>query len=125
MPELLALGGATHMQTCESSVKSFHRRAATYSVVAPLVAVVLNLLQTLASARWAMVGMGMTATLLILSALVLGVISLRPARRDHIRRIFFWSLTGICISGLLILAGLASIPSAIRQAEQKKAFLRQ
>ena len=113
------------MQTRESSVKSFHRRAATYSVVAPLLAVVLNLLQILANAHWAMVALGMTATLLVLSALVLGVIALRAAHRSRIRRIFFWSLTNVCISGLLILVGLANIPSAIRQTEQKKAFLRQ
>ena len=106
---------------------AFHRRAATFSIAAPLVAINITLIVEphTQGIRWVSVAFGITCPLLILLGLILGIIALVATKRLSRQGIFGRAVAGICIAGAIILFTLLSIPDVIRQAQAKRAIYRQ
>jgi hypothetical protein len=86
----------------------FARQAATFSLVAPFVAIALNWF-TREAVRGNPVGkmiVGCTVTLLIISGFILGVIALLRTKKCGNEGILGKAIAGVCINGLFIAAML-------------------
>jgi hypothetical protein len=107
--------------------KSFPRQAATFSLFAPLVAIAISVLGEAPARgnRWAMLILGLTATLLIVLGLVFGVLALIATKRHGRQGIFGRAIAGTIICGLLTLLMLISIPGLMRAAARAKEIQRQ
>ena len=106
---------------------SFPSQAATFSVVAPFVAIGISIVlqPQVRGNRWAMMIFGVTSMLLIVLGLVFGIVALVGTKRHGRQGIFGKAMTGTCICGILTLLMLISIPGLMRAAERAKAMQRQ
>ena len=71
--------------------------------------------------RPAMIILGLTSMLLIISGLVLGVVALVATKRHGRAGIFGKALAGTLINGFLVVAMVASIPGLMKAMERAKA----
>jgi hypothetical protein len=108
-------------------VSSFHRQAAAFSLVAPLLSfgIGIFLQPQVRGHRIAMIVLSLTSIFLILSGLALGIAALVATKRHGRAGIFGKAITGTCINGLLVLLMLVSIPGLIKAMERAKARQRQ
>ena len=92
----------------ESSDEGFYfaRQAATYSLAAPFIAIVLNWFsrEEVRRNRSSMLIVGGICMLLILSGFIFGVIALYRTKKCGRDGIFGKAITGVCINGLYIAA---------------------
>lgn len=110
-----------------SPANTFARQAATFSVIAPFIAMGISvaLQPQVRGNRWAMIILGLTSVLLIVLGLVFGIVALVATKRHGRHGILGKAIAGTCICGLLTLLMLISIPGLIRAAERAKAIQRQ
>lgn len=106
---------------------SFPSQAATFSLIAPLIAIGISiaLQPQVRGNRWAMMILGATSMLLIVLGLVFGIVALVGARRHGRQGIFGKAMTGTCVCGILTLLILISLPGLMRAAQRAKAMQRQ
>jgi uncharacterized membrane protein len=71
--------------------------------------------------RIAMIVLGLTSMLLIISGLILGIVALVATKRHGRAGIFGKALVGTIINGLLVLAMLVTIPGLMKAMERAKA----
>jgi hypothetical protein len=92
-----------------SPARSFPRQAATFSLVAPLMAIGIGVvLRHVDGPRIAMIVLGLPSTLLIASGLVLGIMALAATKRHGRSGIFGKALAGTCLNGLFVLLMILS-----------------
>ena len=115
------------LPTSVRPVSSFPRQAATFSMVAPFVAIGISIFlqPQLRGNRWGMMILGVTSMLLIVLGLVLGIVALVGTKRHGRQGIFGKAMTGTCICGILTLLMLISIPALMKAAQRAKAMQRQ
>ena len=105
---------------------SLVRRAAMCSLAAPFLGIGINLLvgTALPGHRLAMFVGGLTSVGFIFAGLGLGIVALVKNRRTQLPGVTPRAVSGVCISGLLILLMLAGLPGlfgAIEKAKQQQA----
>lgn len=102
---------------------SFPSQAATFSIIAPLIAIGISIVlqPQVRGNRWAMMILGATSMLLIMLGLVFGILALIGSRRHGRQGIFGKAMTGTCICGILTLLMLISIPGLMKAAERARA----
>jgi hypothetical protein len=106
---------------------SFARQAAKFSVVAPLVAVAINMFvqPQVRGNRIAMIILGLISVSLIVSGCTFGIVALVVAKRRGEKGISGTAAVGTIICGILTLAMLLSIPALWRAMERAKETQRQ
>ena len=94
-----------------------------FSLVAPLVAFGISVFgqPQVHGNRIAMIVLGLTSMLLIISGLILGIAALASTKKHGRAGIFGRALAGTCINGLLVLMMLISIPGMMKAMERAKA----
>jgi len=102
--------------------KSFARQAATFSVLAPAVAVGLSIFiqPQVRGDRLAMMIVALASMSLIVLGCVFGIVALVIAKRRGEQGVSGRAAAGTIISGLLILMTLLSIPGLMRARERAK-----
>ncbi len=95
---------------------SFPKQAAKFSLYAPLASFCIGIFvrPQVHGNRMAMIVLGLTSMLLIITALVLGIMALVATKRRGRAGIFGRALVGTCINGLCVLAMLIIIPGLIK-----------
>jgi hypothetical protein len=108
-------------------VNTFPKQAATFSLVAPLVSFGIGIFfqPQVRGNRIAMIILGLTSMLLIISGLVLGIVALASTKKHGRAGIFGRALAGTCINGLLVLFMLIGIPGLMKAAERAREKQRQ
>lgn len=106
---------------------SFPSQAATFSIIAPLVAIGISIFlqPQVRGNRWGMMIFGAASILLIVLGLVFGIVALVGTKRHGRQGIFGKAVAGTCICGTLTLLMLISIPGLMKAAERAKAMQRQ
>ena len=109
------------------STDSFPKQAALFSVIAPLVSFGIGIFvqPQVRGNRTAMIVLGLTSMLLIISGFVLGIIALASTKKHGRVGIYGKALAGTCINGLLVLLMLISIPGLMKAMDRAKAKQRQ
>ena len=99
---------------------SFARQAATFSAVAPLVAVGISVIlqPQVRGNRAAMIILGVTSVSLIVLGCIFGIVAL--IRRRGEKGILGMAIAGTIICAILTLAMLASIPGLLKAMERAK-----
>lgn len=110
-----------------SPAGSFARQAASFSLLAPVVSIGLNVLghQAVQGNRMGMIVLGGTCTLLILAGFVLGIVALVGTRKHGRKGIFGRAIAGTCINGIIVFFMLIAIPGFIKAAERARDTHRQ
>jgi len=108
-------------------VSSFPSQAATFSLIAPFVAIGISIVlqPQVRGNRWAMMILGATSMLLIVLGLVFGILALIGSRRHGRQGIFGKAMTGTCICGILTLLMFLSLPGLMRAAGRARAMQRE
>jgi hypothetical protein len=103
-------------------VKTFSNQVATFSVLAPAVAIGISVLlqPQVRGNRWAMMILGFASMLLIVLGFVSGIVGLVSAKRHGQKSAFGRAIVGTCIGGLLTLIILFTLPAAMRAAQRAK-----
>jgi len=99
-----------------STGSSFPKQAALFSLLAPLVSIVVNLVghQAVQGNRAGMIVLGCACTLLILLVFVFGIVALVGMRKHGMRGILGKAVAGVCINGVIILLMMIAIPTFLR-----------
>ena len=115
------------LPTSVRPASSFPSQAATFSVIAPLIAIGISIVlqPQVRGNRWAMMILGATSMLLIVLGLVFGIVALVGTRRHGRHGIFGKAMTGTCICGILTLLICLSLPGLMRAAQRAMAMQRE
>src|SRR5260370_37507129 len=105
-----------------SPASSFARQAASFSLVAPVVSIGLNVLghQAVQGNRMGMIVLGGTCSLLILAGFVMGIVALVGTRKHGRKGIFGRAIAGTCIKGIIVFFMLIAIPGFLKEADVAK-----
>ena len=100
----------------------FAKQAATFSLFAPLIAVLISIVgQPLVFGnRAGMMILGLVCVSLILGGLAFGIAALVSARHRAVPGIRGKAIIGTCLCGVLALSMALSIPLAIRATDRKR-----
>jgi hypothetical protein len=106
---------------------SFASQAATFSLVAPLLCIGMNVFagETVHGNRIAMMVLGGTCALLIIAGLVLGIVALFATRRHGRKGILGKAVAGVCINGIIVALMVLTIPAMTRAARHARAMQNQ
>lgn len=101
---------------------SFARQAAWFSLLAPFVAIGVNIVgqQAVQGNGAGMIVLGGAGTLLILLGFVFGVVALFGMKKQGKKGILGKALAGVCINGVILFLMLIAIPTFIRAARHAR-----
>lgn len=105
----------------------FARQAAWFSLLAPFVAIAVNMFgsQAVQGNRLAMIVLGGTCTLLIVLGFVFGIVALFGMKKHGVKGILGRAVAGVCINGVIILFLVIAFPALIRAARHAKEMRQQ
>jgi hypothetical protein len=101
---------------------SFARQAASFSLLAPLFSIGINIFghQAVQGSRIGMIILGGTCTLLILLGFVFGIVALVGMKKHGKKGILGKAVAGVCINGAIIFLMLIAIPTFIQAARHAR-----
>jgi hypothetical protein len=96
----------------------FCRQAALFSLLAPLVAIAVNVIgqNAVQGNRAGMIVLGGACTLLILLGFVFGIVALAGMKKHGKKGILGKAAAGVCINGVIVILMLIAIPTFLRGA---------
>ena len=126
-PPIIPQTAPPPLPSAAQTSNSFARQAALFSLLAPFVAIGINIFghQAVQGNRVGMIVLGGTCTLLILLGFVFGIVALIGMRKHGKKGILGKAITGVCINGVIIFFMLIAIPTFIRAARHAREMQRQ
>ena len=122
LPPVIAQSTPPPLPPVAPAGNSFAKQAALFSLLAPLVAIGINLFghQAVQGNRAGMIILGGTCTLLILLGFIFGFVALAGMKKHGKQGILGKAIAGICINGIIILFMLIAIFAFIQAAHHAR-----